>query len=538
MNEMKDKIQNILNKLKDVWLGQTQKQKKIFLGVAAGVLLLSLITVAVLYSGNDTQQVPLYTGLEAGESAEIYKILQDMGVPATLDSKGNILVDQANKDRLLLELSGLGYPKTALTYDIFSSNSSFTTTEFEKKQYLLFQLQDRIEKTLMSIDGVKSAIVTLDVPQESNFVWEEEANRKSSASILLELADDFTLSSAKISAIKNLVASSVPKMSPADVTIVDAKTSMELRAKDEEETGIDLERMDFEALIEQKLVDKVINVLSIGYDPDDIRVSATVVIDYKKMITEQMDYIPGENNQGVPYQRYEAYAMNPGDIGAQGVVGEQNNTDIPIYVDTNNDGTPEYVYHTQSLDYFVSYMKQQIEKDKAELASASLAITVKDNNFTPEKQASIIDVAAKATNIPPENITVANLVSQQTEEAPIITDVPEPEETETAAWWKNPYVWAAAGVLLLLIVAGIIFIVYRIRKKKQLEEEAARAEDEALQELLRIQQAAEEEKRKLRDLSAAQSEKDNVITQSVREFASEHPEITAALIRSWLREDD
>lgn len=540
---MKEQITKIINNIKNTWQKQAANRQKIIAAVV-GLVLLSALVVASLYSKEDTNQmVALYSGLEAGESAEIYKVLQDMDIEATLDSKGNILVRSSDKDRLLLELSGLGYPKTALSYDIFSSSSSFTTTEFEKKQYLLFQLQDRIEKTLMSIDGVKSAIVTLDVPQDSNYVWEDEPKRTSSASVLLEFSDDKGISSAKIAAIKNLVASSVPKMTADAVTIVDASTSLELRSKDEqgEEAGFDLERMDFEALVEKKLTDKVYNILSIAYEPEDIRVSATVVIDYKKMIMEQMDYVPGEDNQGVPYKRSEAYAMNPGDIRAQGIAGEENNTDIPIYVDENNDGTPEYVYHTRNLDYFVSYIKQQIEKDKAELTSATLAITVKDDQLTPEKQASIIDLAAKATNIQTENISVASLVPQKVvvpEVVPAGPQTPEEPEEQAVPLWKNLYFWIGVGVLLLLIIAAVVFIVLRIRKKRRLAQEAMAAEEDAVAELLRIQKEAEDEKRKLRDLSAAKSEKDSIIADSVKEFANTHPEITASLLRSWLKEDE
>ena len=269
-----------------------------------------------------------------------------------------------------------------------------------------------------------------------------------------------------------------------------------------------------------------------------MRVSATVVIDYKKMITEQMDYIPGEDNQGTPVHRAEAYAMNPGDIQAQGIAGEENNTDIPIYVDANNDGTPEYVYHTRNLDYFVSYMKQQIEKDKAELTTASLAITVNDTGFTDEKRANIVDLAAKATNILPENITVASLAVQK---EIVVEPVPDTQPIdEQKPWWQNPTILIVIGASLLVLVAIIVFVVIMLRRKRQAallaaEEEARLASDQAL---LDIQRQTEEEKRKIRDMTAARNEQDSIITDGVKEFANMHPEITAALLRSWLKEDE
>lgn len=57
--------------------------------------------------------------------------------------------------------------------------------------------------------GVKNAIVTLNVPDESNYVW-DEGGSNSTGSISLTLMPSYELSPEKVSAIKNLVADSVP----------------------------------------------------------------------------------------------------------------------------------------------------------------------------------------------------------------------------------------------------------------------------------------------------------------------------------------
>lgn len=53
-----------------------------------------------------------------------------------------------------------------------------------------------------------------------------------------------------------------------------------------------------------------------------------------------------------------------------------------------------------------------------------------------------------------------------------------------------------------------------------------------------LQREIEEHKRQLQSEAMASSdEKENAITQEVRDFVKENPEITAALIRSMLREE-
>jgi len=432
---MKDQLNKIQKNTKEYWGKLPQKKRRVLILVAIGLVLFSAAAAFYLNQKQEKADswVVLYAGIDAAESAQIYTTLQGMAIPVQLNSDGQLLVEENRADALLLQLSGLGYPKTAPTYDIFSNNSGFTTTEYEKKQYLLFQLQDRIEKTLMNIEGVKSAIVTLDVPEESNYVWQENSEQKSSASVLLTMEGGKKLSEEHITAIKNLIASSVPKMTAAEVTLVDAATSLELKSKDESEESafIGSERLDFEAQVEKQLTDKVLNVLSIAYAPENIRVSVTAVIDYDKMITEQMNYVPDEKGNGVINKINQSDTMD-GQTFAQGVAGEENNTDVPVYVDTNGDGQPEYINHVRNAEYLVSYIKNQIEKNKAQLKSASLAIVVNDTALTPEKQASIIAVAAKATNVLPENISVAGFNVAKTEEIPVPA-TPAPA-TETPAY--------------------------------------------------------------------------------------------------------
>ena len=84
----------------------------------------------------------------------------------------------------------------------------------------------------------------------------------------------------------------------------------------------------------------------------------------------------------------------------------------------------------------------------------------------------------------------------------------------------------------------------RSRKRKKLTAEAqADAEAQAAAEAERqkeldAQREIEEHKKMLRDEAEANvNAKENAITNEIREFAKENPEITAALLRSLMREE-
>lgn len=514
--------------------------RRLIAAACIGMILFSAGTTYYLNHQDDGWTV-LYAGIEPSESAQIYSTLREMNIPAQLNSEGLLMVEDTQADALLLQLSGLGYPKTAPTYDVFSDHTGFSTTEYEKKQYLLFQLQDRIEKTLCNIDGVKSAIVTLDVPEETNYVWQDSEDQKSSASVLIAMETGKVLSSDHIQAIKNLVSSSVPKMVSQDVTLVDAATSLELKAKGEGDDGalFDFERLDFEAQVEKQLTEKVLHVLSIAYKPENIRVSATAVIDYDKMITEQMKYVPDEKGNGIVSKISQSDVMD-GQNYAKGVAGEENNTDVPVYIDTNGDGQPEYIDHDRNAEYLVSYIKSQIEKNKAQLKTASLAIVVNDPSLTPEKQASLIAVAAKATNVLPENISLVGFDMPKTENIPVQESETAVQETPSEKLLDHRLVRISIGAasLLFLLLLIILWIV-RNTKKKKLKVELAReaAEIADAKSRMSAEQDMEGHKKRLREAAEIHQTK-NAVTEEVREFAAANPEVTAALIRSWLKEDE
>ena len=160
-------IQDSFSKIKSTISGLPKKTKS-RLGIGSAAVVLLAVIAAVIINAQNAKYTQLYTGLSTSEAGSIYGVLNDMGADVKFDSDGNIMVLKNEYDVWILQLAALGYPKTALTYDVFSSNAGMTSTESEKSQWLLYQLQDRIQATLERMDGVVSATVTTTIPENSN----------------------------------------------------------------------------------------------------------------------------------------------------------------------------------------------------------------------------------------------------------------------------------------------------------------------------------------------------------------------------------
>ena len=64
------------------------------------------------------------------------------------------------RDRTRAELLGKGYPQSGFAYDMYRNNAGLMTTESDKKQYTLYELQDRLGAQIRLFDGVRDAKVT------------------------------------------------------------------------------------------------------------------------------------------------------------------------------------------------------------------------------------------------------------------------------------------------------------------------------------------------------------------------------------------
>ena len=531
---MKFNLKGIIEQAKATWKKLSEKNKKILLAACGGALLLVVLVSAffALYKAN---YKVLFPGMSNEESAQVFATLQEMDAQPKINSNGQVMVPKEQWDDLVFQLNGKGYPKTTLSYDTFSSVSGFTSTEFEKRTGLIFQAQDRMQQTLMRQEGIDDATVTFTVPESSNYIWDQSNQQKSSAGVSVLMKPGYELTPERVSAIKHLAATSVPKLSSEDVVVVDAATGIEVPGMDEA-TGsgyYSARRLEFEREICKQIENNVMRLLAGKYGPNGVTAVATVALDYDKMMSETKQYQPRENGDGggVINHFEENYSLN-GAVPAEGIVGEENNTDTPpTYPNADGTGDASATDYYKNIDYDVSYVLTQIEKGEPILKKASLAVIVNDPAFDAETEETLVDLISKAVNITSDNIRVTNL--DFTAESAL-----SPADAQSGLSQRQ-ILLIALGTLffILLIILVIIFLVRRARKHRA-EEEAEQFEEAERQRQLDIQREIEEHKLMLQnEAKASANQKENAITEEVRDFARDNPEITAALLRSLLREE-
>lgn len=540
-----------------------KKTVKIVILVAGGIILLAAVLTFILNTA-DGNYVPLYTNLSASESGSVYQALLDMGAKPKIGKDGSVEVKSNEYDIWILQLAAKGYPKTALPYDIFSSHSGMTSTESEKAQWLLYQLQDRIQSTLERMDCVESATVTINVPDTSDYVWDTATNTQSaSAGVLLTLRNGVTITGDQVSAIRNLIAASVPKMTADNVKVVDSSTMLELSPASGSSASTSTGGLDFELMVQKQIEGNVDKLLASRYGTNGVVAVAKVTIDYDKMMTEKYDVSPNTNGSGYVTKNSGTYSINgvtsAGSVinGTSGTTGTNGNTGTTGTTSnggtagvTNNTGIPTYAYnqpqgqngmtnYTWSNDYDYSYIKTQIDSGNAILKRATISVLVNDSNLTDDKKTELLNLVSGCTDIPTSQIVISTFTQPVSSTSPDSgtnkSNMPTLGILNLPMW---EYIAGGVGLLLILIITLVVVILIRHKKKAKLRALAESEERARIEEQKRKQGEIENYKRSLEDMAKANIDpKDEAIMSEVRNFAKENPQVTANLLRSWLKEE-
>ena len=527
-------LKDALVKVQTAWKELEASRKRLILVLVLGLIAV-VVGIVVILNVVGGRYVVLYEGMSQDESVQGLGVLETAGISARINDAGELEVPSDRIEAAMGQLALQGLPTTTLDYNILAQASGLTTTEFEKREAQKNQWQNRLQDTIKSLTGVQNAIVTLKIPNDTNRVWDPEAI-KGSGSATIFMKPGYVLSPSQAMAIRHLIGPSVG-IDPTEVTVMDGNGNLLAAAGEDYDVQAVvaaqfLERMGLEKEVEARMIQKAANLLSLKYpNTENWRISCTATLDFDAMVTEIKTYIPLEGTiHGVVDEEEIDAQMGPGQF-SEGVVGETDNTDVPIYVDVDGDGQMDTVDYHRFRDYAVSYTLEQIEKDGPSLEGLTLSIVV-DDSLSNETRQSLRQAISLGTGIPIENVGVESFLTAGTGE-------PEPPGTggETLLGIPILFVYIAIGILLLLILILIFMMMMRSRaKKKKLV--AAMADAEAEQaEADRIQQEIEERKKRLKD-AAIGDQSENAITNEVREFARSNPEITANLLRNWLKEGE
>jgi flagellar M-ring protein FliF len=287
MNNMKSRGQQFL-------AGFTTGQK-----VMTGLAVVALIAGGYFFTqwASQPSYTVLFAGLSAQDAAKVTEKLSADGVPYKLSNGGTTVEvpqDKVYAERIALSADGtIGGDGSGAGWSLLDKQG-ITTSQFKQRVDYQRALAGELGKTISSLNGVKNATVTLQIPEQNSFVGTDS---KPSASVLIA-TNGAVINGGQAKAIANLVAGSVEGLSPEDVTIADTNgvvLSTSGAAAADAASGA---QASFESGLSQSLQDMLTAV--VGPNRSVVRVAATMDFDQRASTTERLEPVAGAGGAAAP----------------------------------------------------------------------------------------------------------------------------------------------------------------------------------------------------------------------------------------------
>lgn len=164
---------------------------------------------------------PLFSNLAATDASSITDKLTAQKEPFQLADGGTtILVPQKDVYQLRLDMAKDDLPASGSSGFDLLDKGGITTSQFQQNVEYQQAIEDELEKTIESINGISAAVVNVVIPSQDVF---SDDSTKPTASVLVTDDPSNPLTGEQVQAIVHLVSSSVEGLDPADVTVADSQ---------------------------------------------------------------------------------------------------------------------------------------------------------------------------------------------------------------------------------------------------------------------------------------------------------------------------
>lgn len=301
----------------------SQLGNKLLLVIAAAAVV-AVMAVFWLWSQQPDYRV-LFSNYSDKDGGSIVAALEKMNVPYKFSDSGTaILVPAAQVHQARLKLASDGLPKGGnIGFEILE-NQKFGVSQFVEQVNFQRALEGELERSIQSIGAVEVARIHLAIPKASVFVRDQQ---HPTASVLLNLRGGRSLDAQQVGAVVHLVASSVPNLPAANVTVVDQNGNLlSDTSKKMGSNNLDPTQLKYIEDIQQSIVKRVESIITPIVGAKNVRAEASAEIDFSSIEQAAESYKPNQKPDDAAIrslQSNESLTSNGG--GATGVPGALSN---------------------------------------------------------------------------------------------------------------------------------------------------------------------------------------------------------------------
>ena len=302
-------------------LSQSQRMRLVW-----GIALFVGIGAVGLFMGRQAEWRVLYTNLADKDGGAIVAQLSQMNIPYKhAEGGGAILVPADKVHDTRLRLASQGLPKGSVAgFEMMESNR-FGMTQFQERLTFQRGLEGELTRSIQSLSSVQSARVHLALPNQNGFFREQQ---KPSASVLVSLNAGHSLDRAQLAGIVHLVASSVPEMNPAAVSVLDDTGKLLSAATDGSGgTAVDAQQLQYTQQLEQVYSRRILDILEPVVGRQNVKAQVTAEVDFSQTESTSEQHRPNQSPDATAIRSQQLVESSNGAAGGppSGVPGAVSN---------------------------------------------------------------------------------------------------------------------------------------------------------------------------------------------------------------------
>jgi flagellar M-ring protein FliF len=294
--------------------------------VMLGIGLAALVAIAVasvMWARTPDWKV-LFANLSDKDGGAVVASLSQMNVPYRFaEGGGAILVPGNQVHDARLKLASQGLPRGGLVGFELMENQRFGVTQFQERLNFQRGLEGELSRSIQALPVVQAARVHLALPAQNGFLRDQQ---KPSASVLLTLHPGRVLDRSQIAGIVHLVASSIPELSPRQVSVIDQTGALLSGSPDGPPGGLDAGQLNYVRQIENGHIQRILAILEPIYGRDNVRAQVSADVDFTQSEQTAELYKPNQSPDQAAIRSTQTIDAKDGPgASAQGVPGPLSN---------------------------------------------------------------------------------------------------------------------------------------------------------------------------------------------------------------------
>lgn len=510
---MPTSISSVAGGLKEVWgkLGKTPRK------IICGAIVLAFVATSLLALANarGPKMEILWSDLDAADAGAVVAELERQSIAYTLENGGRtIKVPAEDVHRTRLSLSSQGLPSSGVVgFEAIGANGIWAT-DFERKVQYVRALSGELTRTIKTISGVLDARVHVALPEDSVFVSQR---KPPTAAVLLDLQPLTDLSPSCVKGIVNLVARSVEGLSPSEVTVMDSKGR--LLSQDivdlSGSAGLSSAAFELTSQVEREYERRLVSMLAPVLGAGNVVCQVRADLNLDQVRTVDTSYT-GEG-EGILRSTQEITETYSGSGSIPG--GQAGGLDVPNY-STSGSGDSEFQRSEVIRNYEIGQRVVETIGTPGAVRSLSVAVMV-NKELDDEGKASIVETVSTALGLDPlrnDRISVTGVLFDTS-----LVDTINDSIQVAPAPLNRLYIYGAAVGAALVLGTIVLFLMRRRTRHR---------DDTALPPV-----PAEPEDEGDRPLPPEYVMRQRT-KESVERLARVNPGSVAALVKTWILEDE